>query len=110
MAEKPVVDVTAAPAKILSVQELKNGKVFVATEAKLYEFMDGKLRPVTFADVEYEAVMAGSQPMPLGAVPSAPPPPPPPPKTPDGSPSPPPPSNPAPLTPMGAPPPASPKS
>src|SRR6202041_2707880 len=77
MADKPVVDVTAAPAKILSISELKNGKVFVVTEAKVYEFMDGKLRPVTFADVEYEAVMAGSQPPPVGAVPSAAPPPPP---------------------------------
>jgi hypothetical protein len=72
VANKSEVDVTTAPAKILSV--LKNGKVFVVTEAKVYEFMDGKLRPVTFADVEYAAILAGSAPLPNGAVPSAPPP------------------------------------
>ena len=76
------VDVTAAPAKILSVTELKNGNVYVVTEAKVYQLLDGKLRAVTFADVEHETVMGGSQPKPVGAVPSAAPPPVPP-KKPD---------------------------
>jgi hypothetical protein len=76
------VDVTAAPAKIVAMTELKNGSVFVATEEKLYQLLDGKLRPVTFADVEHQTVLAGAQPQALGAVPSAPPPPaPPPPKS-----------------------------
>ena len=75
------VDVTAAPAKILSVTELKNGQVWVATEAKIYQFMDGKLRPLIFADVEHATVVAGSQPAALGAGPAAPPPAPPPPKS-----------------------------
>jgi predicted amidohydrolase len=69
------VDVTKAPAKILSVSELKNGSVWVATEGKIYQFIDGKLRPVIFADVEHEAVAAGSKPAPVGAVPAAPAPP-----------------------------------
>jgi hypothetical protein len=69
------VDVTAAPAKILSVTELKNGNVYVVTEGKIYQLMDGKLRPLTFADVEHTAVTAGSTPTPIGAVPSAAPPP-----------------------------------
>ena len=72
------VDVTAAPAKIVAMTELKNGNVYVATEEKLYQLLDGKLRPVTFADVEHETVMAGSQPKAAGAVPSAAPPPAPP--------------------------------
>jgi hypothetical protein len=71
-------DVTVAPAKILSVTELKNGNVYVVTEGKVYQLMDGKLRPLTFADVEQETVVAGAQPKPTGAVPSAPPPAPPP--------------------------------
>jgi hypothetical protein len=71
MATTTGTDVTLAPAKILSVTELKNGKVFLITEAKVYEFMDNKLRPVTFADVEYAAVVAGTAPMPVGGVPSA---------------------------------------
>jgi hypothetical protein len=78
MADKPEVDVTAAPAKIVAMTELKNGNVYVATEEKLYQLFDGKLRPVTFADVEHAAVLAGSQPQGLGAVPSAAPPPAPP--------------------------------
>jgi hypothetical protein len=69
------VDVTVAPAKILSVTELKNGNVYLVTEAKVYQLMDGKLRPLTFADVEHAAVVAGSAPKPIGAVPSAAPPP-----------------------------------
>lgn len=69
------VDVTKAPAKILSVTELKNGQVFVITEAKVYNFMEGKLRPVIFADVEHEAVMNKAKPAPVGAVPASPPPP-----------------------------------
>jgi len=72
------VDVTLAPAKILAVTELKNGNVYVVTEAKVYQFVDGKLRPLIFADVEHETVMGGSDPKPIGAVPAAPPPPPPP--------------------------------
>lgn len=72
------VDTTLAPAKIVAMTELKNGNVYVATEAKLYQLLDGKLRPVTFADVEHETVLAGSQPQALGAVPSAAPPPAPP--------------------------------
>lgn len=71
------VDVTAAPAKILQVFELKNGNVYIVTEGKVYQLLDGKWRPMTFADVEHDAVMAGSQPKLVGAVPSAPPPPPP---------------------------------
>jgi hypothetical protein len=71
------VDVTAAPAKILSVTEIKNGNVYLVTEAKVYQLMDGKLRPLIFADVEHDAVMAGSLPKATGAVPAAPPPPPP---------------------------------
>ena len=107
------VDVTAAPAKILTVTELKNGNVYIVTEAKVYQLTDGKLRPLTFADVEHETVMAGSTPKPIGAVPSAAPPPvPPKPVAPESStggplfPS----TAPSTGTPMGAPPPASPKS
>jgi hypothetical protein len=72
------VDSTLAPAKILSVTELKNGNVYVATEAKIYQLLDGKLRPLIWADAEHEAVLAGAVPAAAGAVPAAPPPPPPP--------------------------------
>lgn len=85
MAESQI-DVTAAPAKILSVTELKNGQVWVATEGKIYQFVDGKLRPLIFADVEHQTVMSGLQPKPIGAVPAAPPPPAPPKKEPDPAP------------------------
>jgi hypothetical protein len=88
-AKGATVDVTAAPAKIVAMTELKNGNVYVATEAKLYQLLDGKLRPVTFADVEHETVMGGSQTTAPGAVPSAAPPPVPP-KKPDAPPPPPP--------------------
>jgi hypothetical protein len=67
-------DTTLAPAKILSVTELKNGQVFVVTEAKVYQFVDGKLRPVIFADVEHEVVASNAKPAVVGAVPAAPPP------------------------------------
>jgi hypothetical protein len=76
------VDVTVSPAKILAVTELKNGNVYIVTETKVYQLLDGKLRALTFADVEHEAVVAGSQPKPVGAVPSAAPPPVPPPAVP----------------------------
>jgi hypothetical protein len=69
------VDVTTAPAEILSVTELKNGNVYIVTKTKVYQLMDGKLRPLTFADVLHAAVVAGSTPLPIGAVPSAAPPP-----------------------------------
>lgn len=69
------VDVTKAPAKILSITEIKNGAVFLVTEEKTYQFSDGKWRPVTFADVEAAAVEASSTPAKVGQVPSAPPPP-----------------------------------
>jgi hypothetical protein len=69
------VDVTKAPAKILSVTELANGKVFIVTEEKAYEYLDGKLRPIVFADVEYEAVKAKNKLAAVGAAPAAPPPP-----------------------------------
>lgn len=72
------VDTTRAPAKILSVTELANGQVWIVTEAKAYQLQDGKLRPVIFADVEHEVVMAGSKPAAAGAVAAAPPPAPPP--------------------------------
>src|ERR1700674_4357393 len=75
-------DATLAPTPIVSMVELKNGNVYLATEAKVYQLLDGKLRPLTFADVEHEAVMAGSPPKPIGAVPSAAPPPVPPPPPP----------------------------
>ena len=69
------VDVTVAPAKILWVHEIKNGKVFIVTENKVYELMDGKFRPIVFADVEAAAVTAKSKVTPVGAVPAAPAPP-----------------------------------
>lgn len=69
------VDTTKAPAKILSVIEIKNGHVYVITEAKVYQLLDGKLAPMIFADVEAEAVAAKSKPATVGAVPAAPPPP-----------------------------------
>ena len=71
-------DTTLAPAKILTVTELKNGNVYVATEAKIYQLLDGKLRPLIWADVEHETVLAGTVPAAAGAAPAAPPPPPPP--------------------------------
>jgi hypothetical protein len=71
-------DVTKAPAKILTVTELKNGNVYVVTEAKVYQLVDGKLRPLTWADVEHETVQSGAEIKPVGAIPAAPPPPPPP--------------------------------
>jgi hypothetical protein len=77
-ASKPTQDVTLAPAKILSVTEIKNGHVFVVTEAKIYQLDNGKLRPLTFADVEATVVAAHATPAAVGAVPAAPPPPPPP--------------------------------
>jgi hypothetical protein len=71
-------DTTAAPAKILSITEVKNGSIFVATEAKIYQLLDGKLRPLIFADVEHAAVLDGATPVSVGAAPAAPPPPAPP--------------------------------
>ncbi len=68
-------DSTAAPAKILSLTELKNGNVYLVTEAKIYQFLDGKWRPLIFADVEHAAVLAGTDPVAVGAAPAAPPPP-----------------------------------
>ena len=58
------VDVTKAPAKILSVTELKNGHVFLVTEGKVYQLLNGKFAPVIFADVEAEAVAAKSRSLP----------------------------------------------
>src|SRR5580698_11324946 len=72
------VDTTLAPAKVISVTELKNGMVFLATEAKVYQFIDGKLRPVIFADVEHEAAMKREKLVTPGAVSAAPAPVPPP--------------------------------
>jgi hypothetical protein len=80
------VDVTAAPAEIVAMTELKNGNVYVATKAKLYQLLDGKLRPVTFADLEHETIMGGSETKAPGAVPSAAPPPVPPPAKPPAKP------------------------
>jgi hypothetical protein len=77
-AKGPVTDVTLAPAKILSVTELKNGHVYVVTEGKVYQLDNGKLRPLIFADVEAAVVLANATPAAVGAVPAAPPPPPPP--------------------------------
>jgi hypothetical protein len=70
-------DTTLAPAKILSITEIKNGSVYVATEGKIYQLLDGKLRPLIFADVEHAAVNDGATPVAIGAGPAAPPPPPP---------------------------------
>src|SRR5580698_8598376 len=72
------VDTTLAPAKVVSITELKNGMVFLATEAKVYQFIDGKLRPVIFADVEHEAAMARKPLTTAGAVAAGPAPVPPP--------------------------------
>ena len=72
------VDTTKAPAKIVSITELKNGQVWVVTEAKAYHFVSGKLQPVIFADVEYDAAMARSTLVAPGAVSAGPAPVPPP--------------------------------
>lgn len=81
--EPQAYDVTSAPAKIISMCELKNGNVYVATEEKLYQLLDGKLKPLVWADVEHAAVQAGgsTELSRASAVPSAPPPPPPEPET-----------------------------
>jgi hypothetical protein len=71
-------DVTLAPAKILSVTEIKNGHVYVVTEEKVYQLDNGKWRPMVFADVEAAVVAAKGTPAAVGAVPAAAPPPPPP--------------------------------
>lgn len=70
------IDTTLSPAKILAVTELKNGNVYVVTEGKVYHLLDGKLRPVIFADVEHDAVLRGEEPVSVGAAPASPPPPP----------------------------------
>lgn len=72
MPDTSTVDTTKAPAKILSITEIKNGSVFIVTENKVYSFVDGKLRPVIFADVEHEAAMARSKLVTPGAVSAAP--------------------------------------
>lgn len=45
-------DPTLAPHKPLGISELKSGKIFLMTEGRVYEFLNGKWAPTVFAEQE----------------------------------------------------------